>query len=59
MPIRAKSAFLAWAFLCFSRFAGGIFRVLAAAFARALGSTFLPDPLTGRSRMCPTLDFTT
>jgi len=37
---------------------GSILRVIAAAAARALVSTALPLPLVGKSRMCPTLDFT-
>ena len=37
---------------------GGIFRVRAAAAERAFVSIGLPLPLVGRSRMCPTLDFT-
>ena len=46
--------------LRYSAFSSGdILRVAAAWRARSLGSeAALPEPLVGRSRICPTLDFT-
>ena len=57
--MRLTSCSLAFFFLWAAFFAGGSLRVAAASAARFFGSTAVPPPLTGRSRMWPTLDFTT
>ena len=57
--MRLTSCSFAFFFLWAAFFAGGSLRVAAASAARFFGSTAVPPPLTGRSRMWPTLDFTT
>src|SRR5690554_3619535 len=58
--MRAISCWRAF-FALWTTFSSGLsLRVLAASLARSAGSLLLlPVPETGRSRMCPTLDFTT
>src|SRR5690554_6335921 len=58
--MRRTSCSLALRFLYSAFSSGDILRVIAAWRARSLGSeAVLPEPLVGRSRICPTLDFTT
>src|SRR5690554_8145237 len=56
--MRATSCSRDLRFLCSTFSSGLILRVAAACFARSFGSDWLPLPLTGRSRMWPTLDLT-
>src|SRR5690554_4045010 len=57
-PIRATNCSRALRFLCTILSSGLSLRVSAACLARSFGLDWDPLPLTGRSRMCPTLDFT-